>query len=69
MVYDIVLKNGQEVVAYTSNGIEAVIEMMSLHSIYIVKENEFPEKVTYILPDQVSHFRFPKDGVNVAQPV
>jgi hypothetical protein len=69
MVYDIVLKNGQEVVAYTSNGIDSVLEMMFRHGIFIIKENSFPEKVTYILPDQVSHFRFPKDGIGVAKPV
>lgn len=68
MIYDIVLKDGQELNCWTEN-IENVIEMMFKHSIFIVRENEHPDKATYIMPEQVSHYRFPVNNIDVGEPV
>lgn len=68
MLYDIVLKDGMAVTCHTKN-FEEVLRMMVEHSIFIVQENKYPEKTTYIMRERISHLRFPKDSIEVAKPV
>jgi hypothetical protein len=68
MVYQIVLVDGTEINGWTKN-VESVVEMMFKHNIYIIQENDFPDKVTYIMPERVSHYRFPKNALGVAKPI
>lgn len=68
MVYQIVLKDGEVLNCWTEN-IENVVEMMFKHDLYVVQESKYPDKVTYLLPEMVSHYRFPKDEKGVLKPV
>lgn len=68
MLYDIVLKDGAEIVCHSKN-YEEVLRMLVEHSIFIVQENSHPEKTTYIMRERISHLRFPKDNKEVVKPV
>ena len=68
MIYEIVLKDGNIVKGFARDS-QDVLEMMLKHDIYIIKENSYPEMITYIMPEKVSYFRFPNDGKSVVQPV
>lgn len=68
MVYDIVLTDGTEILGHSKN-YEEVLRMLVEHSIFIVQENNHPEKVTYIMRERISHLRFPKNNKDVAKPV
>ncbi|MFS0905843.1 hypothetical protein AB3N02_22730 [Priestia aryabhattai] len=65
--YDIILVNG-EVLHCVSDDIDSIVEMMVVDDIFIIQENAFPGHTTYIMPEQVSRFVFPKDTKGVAQP-
>lgn len=67
MLYEIVLLDGTVLKCWTED-YEGIIEMMFKDSIFIVQENEHPNMVTYIMPERVSHYRFPCDDINVAEP-
>lgn len=68
VIYEIILKDGNVVKGFAQDS-EDILEMMLKHDIYIVAENNHLDKVTYIMPDKVSYFRFPKDGKSVAKPI
>ncbi len=68
MVYHIILKSGTVIEAWGEN-IEKIVEMMICHDLIIIKENSYPNMVTYILPEDVSHYRFPANMEGVAEPV
>lgn len=68
MVYEIVLNDGRVVRGFARDS-DDILDMMLRHDIYIIQENSHPEMTTYILPDKVSHFRFPSDGKSVVRPV
>lgn len=68
MIYEIILTNGNVLTCFTKDYNE-VLRMIIDHSIYIVRENEHPNKATYIEPEKVSHYRFPLDSSGVARPV
>jgi hypothetical protein len=68
MVYQIVLVDGKEINGWTDSA-EFVAEMMMKYNIYIIQENDYPDKVTYIMPERVSHYRFPKNALGVAKPI
>lgn len=66
MIYEIVLVDGKVLKCWTQN-VDEIVEMMSKDDIFIVQENDFPGKVTYLMPNRVSHYRFPNkvDGIAV----
>lgn len=64
MIYEMVLNNGKVLKCYAEN-IENILEMILKHDIYIVQENEYSNKVSYVLPENVSHFRFNKNDSKV----
>lgn len=68
MLYEIILNNGEVLKCWTDD-ITEILEMMVVpDDIFIVKENGFPNMVSYIMPEKVSHFRFPKEHKEVAIP-
>lgn len=69
MIYEIILNNGKVLKCWTDD-VYGVLRMMARpDDIFIVKENEYPYMVSYIMPDKVSYFRFPKGYDSVAEPV
>jgi len=66
--YDIILKSGTVIEAWGEN-IEKIVEMMICHDLIIIQENSYPNMVTYILSEDVSHYRFPANMEGVAEPV
>lgn len=68
MVYQIILKNKQIVNAWGEN-MYTILEMMIEHDIIAVCENEFPNMTTYILREDISHYRFPSEYKGVVKPV
>jgi hypothetical protein len=64
MIYEMVLNNGKALKCYAEN-MENILEMIFRHDIYVVQENEHPNKVSYVLPENVSHFRFNKNDSKV----
>lgn len=68
MVYQIILKSGQEVEAFGKD-MDEILDMMLRHDIIIVPENKYPGRVAYILRDDISYYRFPKNYDGVAEPV
>ncbi|MEB5480767.1 hypothetical protein P8825_14460 [Shouchella clausii] len=67
MKYQIVLTNGSTLECW-GNSIESIIEMMLKDGLFVVQESQQPQKITYILPEKVSYFRFGKDVDGVAEP-
>jgi hypothetical protein len=67
MIYEIILVDGTVLKCWTDS-VEGIVKMMFRDNIYIVRENEHPELTTYILPERVSHYRFPKDFDGVVKP-
>ncbi len=68
MIYHIVLKNGDVIEAWGED-MEKIAEMIILHDLIIVQENKYPAMTTYILRENVSHYRFPANMEGVAEPV
>lgn len=68
-LYDIVFKNGEVVVGYTHHSHQDILKMILTDDIYVIQENNHPGKYTYILPKEVSHFRFDKTFSETIQPL
>lgn len=68
-LYDIVFKNGEVVVGYTHHSHQDILKMILTDDIYVIQENNHPGKYTYILPKDVSHFRFDKAFSETIQPL
>lgn len=68
MVYEIVFVDGTVLTCFTDCHISDLVRMMFHDDLFIVRENNHPDKVTYIKADRVSHFRFPKDAEDVGEP-
>ena len=70
MLYDVVFKNGKEIRCY-SKSINDVLKMFLNDDIgvFIVSENDYPEKNTYIKPSNVSHIRFNKKDDYKTEPI
>ena len=59
MIYQIVLNNGNVINGW-SDDIYSIKQMIvSEKFMYIIQENEHVNMTTYILKENVSHFRFP----------
>ncbi|MGG3986987.1 hypothetical protein [Bacillus smithii] len=67
MIYEIVLIDGTVLKCWAKN-IDEILEMVLRDDIFVVQENGYPDKTTYIMPDRVSHYRFPKNMNGVAEP-
>lgn len=67
MIYEIVLIDGTVLNCWTRD-IGEILEMMLKDDIFIVQENEYPNKTTYLMPNRVSHYRFSKEMNGVAEP-
>lgn len=61
MVYQIILNNGNVINCF-SEDIHSFHKIISMEdNFYIVEENEQPKMTTYILKENVSHFRVPNE--------
>lgn len=58
MIYQIVLKSGQELDCIYSS-LDNILDMICKHDIYLVQENIHSDFVSYINKEDVSYFRFP----------
>lgn len=67
MIYEIVLVDGSVLECWTKS-IDSILEMMFKDDIFIVQENGFSDKVTYLMPSKVSHYRFPSKADGVGTP-
>jgi len=67
MIYEIVLVNGTVLKCWAKN-VGEILDMMCRDDVFIVQENAHIDYTTYIMPDKVSHYRFPKGMEGVAEP-
>lgn len=67
MIYEIVLVDGEVLSCWVKN-LNEIVEMMVKDDIFIVQENGYPDKTTYVMRDRVSHYRIPKKMEGVAEP-